>query len=87
MLVADDFHEAGLGQKLVDMLIGIAQEKGLKSSMYGVVLKDNARTLGLARSLGFTVTMVTGDEVRVSPWNSRGHCLRQLPQNALTMTA
>lgn len=65
VLVADDFHEAGLGQKLVDMLIGIAQEKGLKS-MYGVVLKDNARMLGLARSLGFTVTMVTGDEVRVS---------------------
>ena len=65
VLVADDFQEAGLGQKLVDMLIGIAQEKGLKS-MYGVVLKDNVRMLGLARSLGFTVSRLAEDEVRVS---------------------
>jgi len=65
VLVADDFQDAGLGQKLVDMLMGVAQEKGLKS-MYGVVLKDNVRMLGLARSMGFTAGRVAADEVRVT---------------------
>lgn len=62
-LVADDFQGVGLGHKLTDMLIGIAQEKGLKS-MYGVILRDNARMVGLVRSLGFTIEPLDADEYR-----------------------
>jgi acetyltransferase len=62
-LIADDFQEVGLGHKLTDMLIGIAQEKGLKT-MYGVILKDNAKMVGLARSLGFTIMQDDPDEYK-----------------------
>ena len=64
-LVADDFQGVGLGHKLTDMLIGIAQEKGLKN-LYGVILKDNAKMVGLARSLGFTIESVDADEYKAS---------------------
>jgi len=64
-LVADDFQDVGLGHKLTDMLIGIALEKGLKS-MYGVILKDNPKMVGLARSLGFTIEPGDADEYKAS---------------------
>lgn len=64
-LVADDFQDTGLGLKLTDMLIGIAQEKGLQS-IYGIVLADNVKMLNLARRLGFTVERPSGGETRVT---------------------
>jgi acetyltransferase len=64
-LVTDDFQGIGLGHKLTDMLIGIAQEKGL-TSMYGVILKDNPKMVGLARNLGFTIESVDADECKAS---------------------
>jgi acetyltransferase len=64
-LVTDDFQSIGLGHKLTDMLIGIAQEKGL-TSMYGVILKDNPKMVGLARNLGFTIESVDADECKAS---------------------
>jgi acetyltransferase len=64
-LVADDFQGVGLGHKLTDMLIGIAQEKGL-TNLYGVVLRDNAKMVGLVKSLGFTMDPVDVDEFRAS---------------------
>ncbi len=65
VLVADDFQNNGLGLKLSDMLIGIAQEKGLHS-IYAHVLMDNERMLGLARKLGFTVERISSDERRLT---------------------
>jgi acetyltransferase len=62
-LVADDFQRVSLGHKLTDMLIGIAQEKGLKS-MYGVILRDNVKMIGLARNLGFTIESLDVDECK-----------------------
>ncbi len=62
-LVADDFQRVSLGHKLTDMLIGIAQEKGLKS-MYGIILKDNTKMVALARNLGFTMESVDVDEYK-----------------------
>jgi acetyltransferase len=62
-LVADDFQQVSLGHKLTDMLIGIAQEKGLKS-MYGIILKDNTKMVGLARNLGFTMESLDADEYK-----------------------
>ncbi len=64
-LVADDFQDVGLGHKLTDMLMGVAQEKGLKK-IFGIILKDNVKMLGLVRTLGFTVESINGDEVKVS---------------------
>jgi acetyltransferase len=47
------------------MLIGIAQEKGLKS-IYGIVLNDNTKMLNLTKRLGFTIDRLEGGESRVT---------------------
>ncbi len=52
LLVHDRYQGLGLGSKLVDTVIGIAQEKGLEE-IYGTVLTDNHKMLTLARQLGF----------------------------------
>lgn len=54
VVVADDFQGKGLGIKLVDMLIGIGEEKGLET-IYGLLLPDNRRMMALCRTLGFEV--------------------------------
>jgi len=54
VVVADDFAGKGLGIKLVDMLIGIGAEKGLET-IYGIVLPENTKMLGLCRALGFDI--------------------------------
>jgi acetyltransferase len=56
VLVHDDHHGKGLGYKLVDMLIGVAQDKGL-DKIYGIVLSRNEKMLRVARKLGFTTTL------------------------------
>ncbi len=54
VLVHDQYQSMGLGAKLIDMLMGIAQDKGLEQ-IYGTVLNENRRMLGLCRKLGFRV--------------------------------
>jgi acetyltransferase len=54
LVVADDFQGKGLGKKLLDMLIGIGEERGLES-IYGIVLPDNRRMMLLCRALGFEI--------------------------------
>jgi len=54
VVVADDFQGQGLGKKLVDVLIGIGEEKGLES-IYGIVLPDNTKMIVLCRALGFEI--------------------------------
>jgi acetyltransferase len=51
--VADDFRNAGLGLKLMDMIIGIAREKNLKS-IYGITMNEGA-----------TISKYNEDEVRM----------------------
>lgn len=65
IVVADDFQHSGLGLKLLDTLIGIAQEKGLMS-IYGIVLNDNWRMIGLAKKLGFTMKRLSEEESEVT---------------------
>jgi acetyltransferase len=65
IVVADDFQGSGLGLKLLDNMIGIAQDKGLKS-VYGIVLNDNWKMIGLAKNLGFTVKKLSNEESRVT---------------------
>jgi acetyltransferase len=54
VVIADQYQTKGLGRKLVDMLIDIAEERRYES-IYGVVLRDNAPMLALCREMGFTV--------------------------------
>ncbi len=60
VVVHDDYQGRGLGYKLVDLLIGIAQEKGLEK-IYGTVLKDNIRMLKMCEGLGFDIKDYTDD--------------------------
>ena len=53
VIVHDDFHGKGLGYKLVDVLIGIAQDKGLEE-FRGYVQAGNTKMLGVCKRLGFT---------------------------------
>jgi len=64
VVVGDEHQGKGLGYKLVDMLIGVAQEQGLEM-VYGLVLSSNRRMLDLCASLGFTVETLQGEESRV----------------------
>ncbi|MEM1518320.1 MAG: GNAT family N-acetyltransferase, partial [Nitrososphaerota archaeon] len=57
------FQGKGLGTKLTDMLIEIALEKGLHS-IYGIVLPENTKMIGLCKKLGFDIKYRT-DEVYV----------------------
>jgi acetyltransferase len=54
VVVADEFQGKGLGTKLVDMLIGIGEDKDLES-IYGIVLPDNKKMVDLCRALGFDI--------------------------------
>ena len=54
VVVHDDFHGKGLGYKLVDVLIGIAQDKGLEE-FKGYVQAGNNKMLGVCKRLGFSL--------------------------------
>ncbi|MCE8423535.1 MAG: bifunctional acetate--CoA ligase family protein/GNAT family N-acetyltransferase [Candidatus Methanoperedens sp.] len=54
VVVHDDYQGKGLGYKLLDMVIGIAAEKGLEM-IFGIVLTDNRKMLTMCQDLGFTV--------------------------------
>ncbi len=53
VLVHDDYQGKGLGYKLVDLMIGIAQDKGLEE-IYAIVLTENDKMLRVGRRLGFS---------------------------------
>jgi acetyltransferase len=65
VVVHDDFHGKGLGYKLVDMMIGIAQEKALEE-VYALVQSDNTRMLSVCRKLGCAVDQLPDKLSRVS---------------------
>lgn len=54
VVVADEYQRKGLGTKLVDMLIEIAEEKGLES-IYGIIMPKNESVINLFKKMGFTV--------------------------------
>ncbi len=65
VLVADDFQNNGLGLKLTDAIIGVAEDKGLKS-IYGILLNDNAKMRGMVERLGFTVERISSGESKLT---------------------
>jgi len=54
IIVADPWHGRGLGRKLLERLIEIAREMGVKR-LWGAVLSDNHPMLGLVQKFGFTL--------------------------------
>ena len=77
VVVADDFQGKGLGTKLIDMLIEIANEKGLET-IYGVVMPENTRMIELCKKLGFDVRY-TPEEVIVE-LNLTGKTVSEIPE-------
>jgi acetyltransferase len=65
VLVHDAYQGQGLGYKLVDVIIGIAEEKGLER-IYGDILSDNRRMLAVSRKLGFAIEQGDEDSTHVS---------------------
>ncbi len=55
IVIHDDFQGKGLGYKMVDILIGLAQDKGL-DEIYGSVLSENEKMLSVVEKLGFKIT-------------------------------
>ena len=65
IIVHDDFQGRGLASKLLDVLIGIAAERGLKE-FYGFLEPTNGRMTALCEKLGMTRRRASDDLVRVS---------------------
>ena len=54
LTVADDWQRLGLGRRMLQILIEVARQNGLKT-MTGDVLAENRGMLALCRNLGFAV--------------------------------
>ncbi len=65
VLIHDEFQKQGLGEKLLDVTIGIAEDKGLKE-IYGIVLTENEKMLKLSKKMGFKSTRLPDGITRVS---------------------
>ncbi|HVN95912.1 MAG TPA: GNAT family N-acetyltransferase [Syntrophorhabdaceae bacterium] len=65
VLVHDDYQRMGLGAKLIDILIGIGQDKQL-DEIYGSVLSGNEKMLGLCKKFGFSVKFASYGVSKVS---------------------
>jgi acetyltransferase len=65
VLVHDDYQSKGIGPKLVDVLIGVAEEKGLER-IYGEVLTENEKMIAVCRKLGFTIEMADEETISVN---------------------
>ncbi|HNS14451.1 MAG TPA: GNAT family N-acetyltransferase [Syntrophorhabdaceae bacterium] len=57
ILIHDEFQKQGLGEKLLDAVIGIARDKGLQE-IYGIVLTENDKMLRLSKRMGFKSTVL-----------------------------
>lgn len=52
VVVGDAWQRQGLGRHLMERLIGVARERGVRK-LVGLVLRDNTEMLGLMKRLGF----------------------------------
>jgi acetyltransferase len=65
VVVGDPWQGQGLGEKLTDAMIGVAEDKELVT-IYGIIAKDNYRMLGLCKKLGFTIEKEGPDTMRAT---------------------
>jgi acetyltransferase len=54
IVVADEYQHQGLGTKLTEMLLEFAQDKRF-TSVYGIILPENDKMIGLAKKFGFKI--------------------------------
>jgi acetyltransferase len=59
VVVGDPWQRKGLGTKLLQMCISIAKEKGVRL-IWGDIMAENERMIGLCKKLGFTVSWEYG---------------------------
>ncbi len=64
-LVGDEWQGFGVGNKLMDYLIGIAKDKDLQK-IYGYVIADNIKMINLCNRLGFTTERVDAETLITS---------------------
>ena len=64
VVVGDPWQKLGLGEKLTDSIIGVAEDKGLKN-IYATILKNNKPMLQLARKMGFQEKERDSDTVKM----------------------
>ncbi|HSB07793.1 MAG TPA: bifunctional acetate--CoA ligase family protein/GNAT family N-acetyltransferase [Thermodesulfobacteriota bacterium] len=65
VIIHDHYQGKGIGYKLIDVLIGIAQEKGLEE-FYGIVLAENRKMLRICQKLGFTAEPFEDDLCKIT---------------------
>ena len=65
VVVGDRWQGKGLGTKLLEHIISIAKERGIRH-LWGLVLAENTTMLSLVRRLGFAIKWVGRNEYRVS---------------------
>ncbi len=63
IVIADAWHETGIGSLLMEALIRAARERGL-ATMEGIVLASNVTMLRFARASGFEVRSVPQDPAK-----------------------
>lgn len=63
IVIADAWHNKGIGSKLLSSLISIAKDRGIKS-IEGVVLSNNIAMLELARHHGFYISNTEDTSVK-----------------------
>ena len=54
LVIADDWQRRGLGRRMMELLIEVARERGLRA-MIGHVLAENRGMLSLCQALGFAI--------------------------------
>jgi acetyltransferase len=62
VVVKDGWQGRGLGWRLMQRLIGVARERGVRR-LVGQVLRENEGMLGLAKDLGFVARPTAEDGV------------------------
>jgi acetyltransferase len=64
VVVGDPWQRLGLGEKLTDSIIGVAEDKNLES-IYATILKNNKPMLELVRKMGFQEEERNSDTVKM----------------------
>jgi len=64
VVVGDPWQRLGLGEKLTDSIIGVAEDKNLQS-IYATILKNNKPMLQLSRKMGFEEVKRDSDTVKM----------------------
>jgi len=62
-IVADSWQGLGLGTKMVDYMIEICKDMEVET-IYGIMLPDNLRAIGLLKKMGFDIEYLDDETVR-----------------------